>query len=265
LKIIEWSQFLDEARPLPLAAAIGVFDGMHLGHRALVQRILGRKGLASAVMTFKENPKRILSPSSFHGDLSTLGQKLELVESLGADFCVLIDFSGDFSKLPGRLFLSMLEKKAGLRYLAVGHDFRCGSGLDTDAEAIRVFCEERSIGVEFLRAVSWSGHPISSSRIRKAVLEGRLEDAATMLGRPYELDLRAVQPVVPDGVRFKASQAVPQGGMYEASLVAPGGIEPVSVLFDDEGSFSMAAGIMLGGRGPGEPIGLRLLRSVSRV
>jgi riboflavin kinase / FMN adenylyltransferase len=263
LKVIDWENLGELSRGgSSIAAAVGVFDGLHIGHRALIKRVLGRSGLASAVVTFKENPKLILSPSTFHGDLSTLDQRLELIESMGADFCVLIDFSGDFSKLPGRHFLSALADRGALRYLAVGSDFRCGHHLDTDARGIRAFCGERSIGVELLDAVGYAGHPVSSSRIRKAVLEGRLDDAASMLGRPYELDLRSTAYSGDGRFSLAGSQALPPAGAYEACLASRGGFggERLVARLGSDGFWLMGAGASEGLA----PTGLRLLSLVSR-
>src|SRR5208337_4453660 len=139
VKVLTWDELRSGRAASPIAAAIGVFDGLHIGHRELVGRVLERGGLERTVVTFEDNPKRMLSPESFRGALSTLDQKLALIDSAGVDLCVLIDFSGDFSKLPGRQFLSMLSDSAELRYLAVGSDFRCGHNLDTGAEDIREF------------------------------------------------------------------------------------------------------------------------------
>jgi riboflavin kinase / FMN adenylyltransferase len=268
LKVLSWEELRAGALAgVPFAATIGVFDGLHIGHRELIARVSGREGLSSLVLTFAENPKRILSPSTYHGELSTLDQKLDLVESLGADSCALIDFSGDFSKLPGRQFLSMLRESGELRFFAVGSEFRCGRGLDTNAEDIRAFCAGRSIGFESIKAVQWAGHPVSSSRIRKAVIEGRLDDAASMLGRPYEIDLR-------DSGRFSAGSMGPAGvqlspppGEYEAALVhgsSAGSHElPVEAKFDAEGRWSILSGAEVGDE-DGKPLGLRLIRLVSR-
>jgi riboflavin kinase / FMN adenylyltransferase len=278
MKVLPWEDLASWRKDgAPIAAAIGVFDGLHVGHRALIRRVLGRPGLASAVVTFAENPKRVLSPSSFRGELSTLAQRLDLIASMGVDLCVLIDFSGDFSKLPGRLFLSALRDGGELRFLAVGSNFRCGHRLDTDAEGIREFCEQRSIDAEFLDAVQWSGYPVSSSRIRKAVLEGRLGDAEAMLDRPYEIDLRGAIPLGDGAWLPSGGQASPPAGSYEAVASFAGGEGepgsqarrslPVAATHGKGGSWALAAGGPEGAPGiPSDvPTGLSLLRMVSRV
>jgi riboflavin kinase/FMN adenylyltransferase len=252
MRVLSWEEYVaGSLAETPFAATIGVFDGLHIGHRELIGRILGKPGIASAVLTFRDNPKRILSPHTHRGELSTLAQKLDLVESMSVDFCVLIDFSGDFSKLPGRAFLSILKDSGKLRFLAVGADFRCGRGLDTAAEDMRAFCEESSIGIELVDALRWAGHPVSSSRIRRAVAEGRLAEARAMLGRPYEIDLRS-----------PGSQALPPKGSYEAELdYGPGSPgRAVVARLDAGGRWAFAAD---SGQGR-EPLGLRLIDSVSR-
>jgi riboflavin kinase / FMN adenylyltransferase len=268
MKVLSWSEFLSASDNRgPVAAAIGVFDGLHIGHRELVGKVLGREGLASAVMTFEQNPKRLLSPGTFHGELSTLDQRLALIDSLRVDLCVLIDFSGDFSKLPGRSFLSMLSERGGLRFLAVGRNFRCGYRLDTDAAGIRAFCGERSIGLELLDPVQWAGHPVSSSRIRKAVLEGRLEDAGSMLGRLYEIDFRGAQALDTGRWRPRGEQASPPPGIYEAHVPDPAGSEAGERLFTatlgHDGAWSLSGEGGEGGRSA-FPVRLRLVRMVSR-
>jgi riboflavin kinase / FMN adenylyltransferase len=274
MKILTWGEFgWGWRRGGPIAAAIGVFDGLHIGHRELIGRVIGRSGLASMVVTFEQNPKLLLSPSTFHGELSTLNQKLSLIDSMGVDLCVLIDFSGDFSKLPGRQFLSMLSASGELRFLAVGSDFRCGHRLDTDAEGIRGFYAERSVDVELLSAVHWAGHTVSSSRIRRAILEGRLEDAAQMLGRPFEIDLRGARASASGRLFPTGGQASPPPASYEALVVLSAGESTkdlradgtrsesrVAAHLDAEGAWSF----FNSGAHGSIPIGLRLLHMVSR-
>jgi riboflavin kinase/FMN adenylyltransferase len=259
MRILSWDDFASGAlKAIPIAATIGVFDGLHIGHRQLISRVLGQNGLSSVVFTFKVNPKRLHSPDSFAGELSTLTQKLDLLASMSMDIAVLIDFSGDFSKLPGRQFLAMLRDGSELHRVAVGAGFRCGYRLDTDAEGIRSFCLECGADMEAIPAVSWAGHPVSSSRIRKAVRDGRLEDVSAMLGRPYELDLRGREATESGRWSFGCEQALPPAGRYEVSLAYAGALSvPAIAEHDGKGNWSLDGALRT-------PDALGLIRSVSR-
>jgi riboflavin kinase/FMN adenylyltransferase len=233
MRILSWEEFAaGQAIEPSLAATVGVFDGLHVGHRKLISRVFTHgEGRTKAVLTFRENPKLILRPASYHGGLSSLEQKLEGLEALGLDLCVLIDFSGDFSKMAGRDFLSILREKGNLAYVAVGSNFSCGHGLDTHAEDIVAYYSGLGIGAEILDSVLWEGHAVSSSRIRLALTEGRLGDAAAMLGRPYEIDLRGLKPIGGrDGmVEFGRPHGIvlPPEGSYEAEAIGKGKSSPV--------------------------------------
>ena len=111
MKVLGWEEFQAGAGlEKPLAATVGVFDGLHIGHRRLIETVLEHgEGRLGTVFTFRNSPKLGLRPGSHGGALSSLDQKLEGLESLGLGLCVLIDFSGNFSKLAGRDFFRFLE------------------------------------------------------------------------------------------------------------------------------------------------------------
>jgi riboflavin kinase/FMN adenylyltransferase len=214
-----------------LSATVGVFDGLHIGHRRLIECVFAHgDGRDTGVFTFTENPKKLLKPSSYHGALSSLEQKLEMLEALGLDLCVLIDFSGNFSKLAGRDFLSSLKDKGNLQYIAVGSNFSCGYKLDTHAHDIKDFYGPAGIGIDVLDPVLWEGHAVSSSRIRNAIRDGRIDDATAMLGRPYEIDLRRCGPGrLADG-RWTCGRpegiVLPPEGRYDAMAIGKGNTAP---------------------------------------
>ncbi|MFA6506953.1 MAG: FAD synthetase family protein [Treponemataceae bacterium] len=191
MNIVSWDSFVTQ--PLPFearSATVGVFDGLHLGHRALIDRILTFDAtLSPSVFTFLENPKEILRPKDFDGNIFSLDQKLDAFEKLGVALTVLIDFSGNFGKLSGKDFVDLLKDRGKLRYLAVGSDFRCGYRLDTDAERIRSLNEADGIPTDIVTPVLWGGMPVSSSRIRTAIAAGNLVEATALLGRSFVLDL----------------------------------------------------------------------------
>ncbi len=191
LILLDWDDFRTFYVPeRPLAATIGVFDGLHAGHRALLGKIVAKApALIPGVITFRTNPKRMLRAETYEGDLSSLDRKLELFASFGVEVVILIDFSGDFSRMPGRNFLSTVVERGHVAYMAIGWDFHCGRGRDTDARGLVDFCRARSVDAELLDPVSFHGDAASSTRIRRAVKAGRLHDAERLLGRPFEVEL----------------------------------------------------------------------------
>jgi FAD synthase len=188
MRIKSWDQFITRGEEGPLALTIGVFDGVHRGHRALIARIRGRRGLP-AVLTFLHNPKRLLSPGSYEGDILSLRQKLAALEEEGVALTVLIDFSLDFGKMKGRDFIDLVKNRAALEFLAVGANFRCGRGLDAGAAELRDWLGGEGIPVEVLPPVSEGGEAVSSSRVRAAIRAGDFARASVLLGRPVALDL----------------------------------------------------------------------------
>ncbi len=193
MKILSWETFLQSRAEKPIAASVGVFDGVHRGHKRLIDLVKNKTpSMESCVITFRENPKRILRPSSFRGSIYSLEKKLEVLESEGLDICVLIDFSTDFGTLSGAEFLGLL-KKAHLGFLTVGPNFKCGHKMDTNAAALVEICGKLGIEALVAEPVLYSGHPVSSTRIRNAIVEGRLSEVSDMLGRPYEIEYEAVR------------------------------------------------------------------------
>ncbi|MDR1389290.1 MAG: FAD synthetase family protein [Treponema sp.] len=163
------------------AVTIGVFDGVHRGHQALLARISARSpALIPTVVTFKKSPKE---NASYRGDISSFDEKCALFEEAGVEFCVIIDFSKNFSRMSGRDFVNSLKVYLSCAYAAVGDNFYCGFRRDTGAEAFKALAKERGIEVEIQNRVLEGGKPVSSSRIRECIEAGRFEDAHLLLGR----------------------------------------------------------------------------------
>ncbi|MCE1196475.1 FAD synthetase family protein, partial [bacterium] len=159
------------------------------GHQKLIDAVLTKRpAMRCAVVTFRDNPKKILHPHTFKGNIFSLGQKIEAFGDAGLDACVLIDFSRNFGKLSGAEFISLLAR-AGVKFVCVGSNFRCGHKMDTNAQALVELCGSLGIEARIVESVLHGGHPVSSSRIRNDVLEGRLAEAAEMLGRPHIVEV----------------------------------------------------------------------------
>jgi len=186
MRVLTWQEFTKRSSPARLAATVGVFDGVHLGHQTLIETVKHENPLFPCVITFQENPKKVLHPSNYRGSLLTIEQKLSAIHSLGIEYCVLIDFSDNFATLAGREFLAALYN-ANVRFVAVGENFQFGYKLDTDAARLEVLSSELGMRSCIVKNVMYRGHPVSSSRVRHAVLEGRFREASEMLGRPYQI------------------------------------------------------------------------------
>jgi riboflavin kinase/FMN adenylyltransferase len=198
--LIEWPQFSEKGLPIgekKASVTIGVFDGVHRGHRALIERIVSHntgsaqgnaQGIAQdsaqdsvpVVITFRENHKGGKSA----GNIQSFSQKAAMLESLGVQILLVIDFTESFKRIAGIEFLETLFKRCNIGFFAVGSAFRCGYRLDTDAAAIQKFFAARGIPVEIVPEVMEDSIPISSSRIRAAIASGNIQLAEAMLGRP---------------------------------------------------------------------------------
>ena len=190
LRIFEWADFIAPALKKPKASAItiGIFDGIHLGHTELIRRVVA-SGKNPTVVTFRENPQKLLEPQSYPGDIFTLNQRLALFEDLGIAEVILIDFSENISKMNGREFISLLIDRGNLTFLVIGSNFRCGHKLDTDAALIKNMNEAKGIPTEVVPPILYGTEAISSSRIRTAINQGDLSLATELLGRKVVLDL----------------------------------------------------------------------------
>ncbi|MDR2068485.1 MAG: FAD synthetase family protein [Spirochaetaceae bacterium] len=245
MRVLDWSRFMEGALLAGslkggTAMTVGVFDGVHRGHQALIGRILRQApGCIPTVITFRQNPKKELHPGEYRGDIVGLDRKMIIFEALGVELVILIDFSGDFSKLNGRDFFGFLKSRGRLNFLAVGRNFRCGSGLDTGVREIKKLNPE----TEVVPPVMEGGLPVSSSRIREAVSSGGLDKAAALLGRKVEIDLAGLSPRPrPGGLFYEARshyRILPPPGRYAVIFYESpqgGGME-TEVLIEDDGVF----------------------------
>lgn len=195
MKTISWEEFLESGYPgggKGYAASVGAFDGVHLGHLRLLRTLEERSSRgcgASAVITFRDNPKRILRPAEYPGDISSLRQRLARIEAAGIELCVLIDYDVRFGEMTGEAFLELLRKRTGLACLVMGQNARLGSNASMDARGAVDFAKAMGVDALSLPSLVLEGIAVSSSRIRLAVRDGDFAEAARLLGYPFELDL----------------------------------------------------------------------------
>jgi riboflavin kinase/FMN adenylyltransferase len=172
-------------------ATIGNFDGVHRGQRAILDRIVARAaelGVPAVVVTFDPHPLTVLSPERAPVPLTTPKQKEALLSETGVSTMLVVRFTPEFSRVPGRQFVrELLHEKLRLQEVYVGEDFVFGHQRDGNLDLLKQMGEELGFTAHGVTEVSWGGERISSTRIRQALGEGKAAEAAEMLGRPYAL------------------------------------------------------------------------------
>lgn len=171
--------------------AIGVFDGVHLGHQAVIRAAMedARAANGTAVaLTFDPHPMRVLVPDKAPPLLTSTEHKLALIENLETPVCLLIPFTLEFARTEAEAFLEQLRQSATkLQTICVGHAFRFGHNRKGDVQTILAFGRDRGVRVDVIPPVMSNGETISSTTIRKVVAEGDLTKAERMLGRPFSV------------------------------------------------------------------------------
>lgn len=219
---------LDRLPPLPRpsAVAVGNFDGLHLGHRRILARLcaLARsQGWDSVVLTFDPHPERALGKRSVQM-IETLEQRLKHLEGTSVDAAVVTAFDGRFARLSARDFVEgVLRDRLGARLAVVGQNFRFGRGRQADAERLRALGAACGLDVHIVPPAVLGGRPVSSTAVRRLLAHGKVEEAARLLGRPYEI----VGRVVPGSGRGRLL------GYPTANLETPNEIKPEGVFITE--------------------------------
>jgi len=235
--------------------AIGVFDGVHIGHQKIIKAVVQaarEKGLASIVLTFDPHPSRILRPDSKTPSLISLDHRIKLIEKLGADILIVLKFTKAFASMPAEKFVkNILINKLGAREIVVGENFYFGRGGGSGARALtslraspegersnlkkrllrRPFRPIRNDGrlqVNVIEPVKIAGSIVSSSRIRKLIIEGILREAEILLGRPV-----SVLGTVVSGARIGRCLGYPTANINpHHEVIPPSGVYAVKAGID---------------------------------
>lgn len=185
--------------PEPCVATIGFFDGVHAGHRYLIQQvkeIAAAKGLRSALVTFPVHPRKVMNAEYRPELLTTPEEKISLLADIRVDYCLMLDFTPEISRLTAREFMTqLLKERYQVKYLVIGYDHRFGHNRSEGFEDYVRYGKE--IGIEVIRAKAYTSNieignepniPVSSSLIRKLLHEGEVSLAAHCLKYEYFLD-----------------------------------------------------------------------------
>lgn len=173
-------------------ATVGFFDGVHLGHRAVFQRVVevaGNRGLRSAVVTFDRHPREVLTPGREPRLLTTVERKASLIEATGVDVIVVLEFTEEFSRWPAEEFVRcVLADGLQAEHVVVGANFTFGHKAVGTVETLREVGPEHGFTAEEVPILELGGRAASSSSIREALSRADLAWPARALGRRYAVD-----------------------------------------------------------------------------
>lgn len=219
--MLRCSHFGEVPADVATAVAIGNFDGVHLGHRALLDRAVRRaaeRGARPAVLTFDPHPVRVLAPHKAPPLITTPDDKLALLEAAGIELTLAQRFDAAFAALgPVEFAERVLADGLGARWVVVGYDFHFGARRAGDVDTLRDLGDRLGFAVDVIAPQTPDGqHVASSSRIRADIAAGRMEAAAAQLGRPFHI----AGPVV-DGHKRGRRLGFPTANLHAETELAP--------------------------------------------
>jgi riboflavin kinase / FMN adenylyltransferase len=203
------------------AVAIGNFDGVHLGHARLVERLRAMAALVggpAVVFTFDPSPTRVLRPGAAPEPLLWLGRKVEILSELGADAVFAYPTDKHFLEMDAREFFDEVVRNGlSARAMVEGPNFFFGRNRSGNVDVLRHFCDGAAMPFEVVKSVELEGQIVSSSRVRSLVMAGKLEDARSMLGRPYR-----IRGTVVRGAGRGATIGYPTANVGQIDTLMPG-------------------------------------------
>ncbi|MGH8924804.1 MAG: bifunctional riboflavin kinase/FAD synthetase [Acidimicrobiia bacterium] len=218
----------------PTAVTIGVFDGVHLGHRRVIADLVARSGdLEPAVLTFDPHPLRVLAPDRALKMLTDIDQRLEQFKILGVRVAGILDFPDIRELLADEFCERVLAGALAAKRVVIGADFRFGRDRGGDSTFLSAAGPRLGFEVEVVDLLDTDDGIVSSTRIRQALLSGQVEEAARMLARPYELkgtvevgDRRGTQIGFPTAnLGVDEDRLIPANGVYAAWAMAGGELQ----------------------------------------
>jgi riboflavin kinase / FMN adenylyltransferase len=223
--------------PEGTVVTVGTFDGVHLGHMAVLREIAARArsaGRKSVLVTFEPHPLEVVNPQAAPLLLTSGPERREVLALTGLDYVVFLRFDrrlADYT--PEQFVREVLIGRCGMRELVIGHDHGFGRGRSGDVETLRRLGATDGFAVDVVGLVELGGHAVSSTAIRRAVAGGDLRTAARLLGRPYTLSGRVIRgegrgrtlgtPTINVG-DYPDRKLLPPDGVYAARVEWAGGM-----------------------------------------
>ncbi len=212
----------------PVILTIGNFDGLHRGHKRILRKVINRareEGGTSLVVTFEPHPLKVLYPERAPQLIQTLRQKRDIIAHLGIQALLEIPFTEEFGKISADAFTRLLAERLGPAEIYIGEDFRFGKGREGDIAFLQTLQEELGYKAGAFKKLSVDGEIVSSTLIRKLLLEGKMDKAVRLLGRPY-----LIGGVVEHGENRGKSLGFPTANIaIENELVPAHGVYTVGV------------------------------------
>jgi riboflavin kinase/FMN adenylyltransferase len=217
----------------PVVASIGNYDGLHVGHRAILRRVVDdaqRRNLPSMLITFDPHPVAVVAPERRPRLLQSRGQKLGELETTGLSDLLILEFNERLAAMDGEVFFDrVLAPYIDFAAIHVGENFRFGHGRSGNLDLLRRIGDARGFAVSGMPAVQIDGHSVSSSAIRQAVEAGEIERARRMLGRCFSMAGEVVhgagrgkQLDFPTANVDVENEIVPRAGVYVTQTLAHG-------------------------------------------
>ena len=222
------------------ALSIGVFDGVHGGHRMLVGRMLAEaesRELTGGIVTFHPSPITVLRPDVRLSYLESLEQRVELLGQLGVEFVTVVQFTSELAQVSADDFARLLVEDAGMRLLVVGDNFALGRGREGTPQRLSELGASLGFEVVAVPLLAHDGERVSTTLVRESLSAGELERVAELLGRAYTLrgpvvhgDERGREIGFPTlNVGVSADRALPPNGVYVTRTVIGDGREFASM------------------------------------
>jgi riboflavin kinase/FMN adenylyltransferase len=238
-------KILHDARELQTATgrvccAIGMFDGVHLGHQQVIRQAVSdahQLEAASLCVTFDQHPAKVIAPEHAPRLIQNLPQRLAAIEALGVEAALVLPFDEVMSQIPAVAFIQGLHVDLGrIHSICVGAHFAFGHGRDGNLELLQQLGQDMKFVVHGLSNLSLDGETVSSTRIRAAIAEGQLDAAGQMLGREYALagevvkgDQRGSELGLPTANLDITDLCTPRKGVYAAHAEVNGATHRAAV------------------------------------
>jgi len=204
---------------------IGVFDGVHLGHKYLLSQLkeqARQQALLDGVITFHQHPQEVLPPQTKLPFLTDPAEKTNLLKNEGVQAIITLSFTREVAQLSARQFLSLLKKYLRMRGLVIGPDFALGQKREGNADTLRALGQDMNFSITAISPIMINGEVVSSTAIRNALADGNMEKVHNLIGRYFSLHGRVI-PGVGRGIELgfptanldvDPEQALPAEGVY---------------------------------------------------